>query len=60
MYGTDNSLNDKNNKRVLIRTGNKVEVEFRLTIQFSLLLLDMKVRRQLPLVSVQVDLLKIP
>ena len=31
MYGTDNLLNDKNKKRVLIRTGNKVEVEFLLT-----------------------------
>ena len=37
--------------------GNKAEVEFRVTIQFSLLLLDMKVRPQLTLVSVQVDLL---
>ena len=35
----------------------KFEVEFRLTIQFSLLLLDMKVRHQLPMDSVQVDLL---
>ena len=59
MYCTDNLLNDKNNKRCLIRIiwEMKFEVEFRLTIQFSLLLLDMKVRHQLPMDSVQVDLL---
>ena len=49
MYGTDNLLNDKNNKLCLIRIiwEMKFEVEFRLTIQFYLLLLHMKVRRQL-------------
>ena len=35
----------------------KFEVEFRLTIQFYLLLLHMKVRRQLAMDWVQVDLL---
>jgi len=40
MYGTDNLLNDKNNKRCLIQIiwEMKFEVEFQLTIQFSLLL----------------------